>query len=401
MKKVRIGVLGAGKRPRVVLSHLLQQDSEGRLEIGGVWDPDADSVATLRKRLSIDVMLYPDAESLINDPELPWIFVGSPNSFHTEQAVAALDAGKNVFCEKPLAMTLADCLSIRDAVKRSGSTFVFGLELRYSPHYRKIAELVHGGAIGKVISMEFNETIHIDLGGYIFGSWRRDRSKSGSFLLEKCCHDLDLANWLLGSLPVAVASFGGTNIFLEENEFLANRLGVSREGRKAYSTAEDPHGVSPFSPGSDIVDNQVAILEYANGVRATFHTNCNTAIAERRFYICGTEGTLRADMRESTIEVKRIGFDTETEVIQTIHSDEHAGGDPEIARGLYGAMVHGIDPKASIYEGLCSAITVFGVDQAMGERTVLDLRPMWREAGIDPEGVSDKKWRSTSEPAMA
>lgn len=384
MKSIRIGVLGAGKRSRVVLSHLLLQDKDKNLEVSGIWDPDAEAISNWKGRLGIDPTEYTDPESLINDSSLSWIFVGSPNSFHAEQAIAALNAGKDVFCEKPLAMSLEDCLAIRDAVERSGRKFVFGLVMRYSPHYQKMAELVHSGAIGRVISLEFNETLHIGLGGYIFGNWRRSRSRSGTFLLEKCCHDLDIANWLVGSLPVTAASFGGKDFFVEKNSELVDRLGRSPEGARAYSTVEDRHGVGPFSAGSDIVDNQVAIIEYANDVRATFHTNCNTAIPERRFYICGTEGTLRADMKFAQIELQKIGFDTKKELIPTHHSDEHAGGDSELGRGLYQTMMYDATPQASIMEGLCSAISAFGIDEAMFSRSVVDLRPMWREAGIDP-----------------
>ena len=83
------------------------------------------------------------------------------------------------------------------------------------------------------------------------------------------------------------------------------RIGPDEQGVTSYSSWPDPQPVrpSPFDGKADIFDNQVAILEYANGVRGTFHTNCNTGTPERRFYLCGTEGTLRADVVAHTIGV--------------------------------------------------------------------------------------------------
>src|SRR5206468_7637583 len=136
---------------------------------------------------------------MLADPSVSWIMIGSPNNLHCKHAVAALRAGKHVFCEKPLATTLDDCLAIRDAVHASGRQFVVGFTLRYSPFYREVQRLVASGTIGKLISFEFNETLEFNHGGYIHGDWRRLTRLSGGHLLEKCCHDIDIANWIVGS----------------------------------------------------------------------------------------------------------------------------------------------------------------------------------------------------------
>jgi len=81
----------------------------------------------------------------------------------------------------------------------TGRLFNIGLTLRYSPHYRKIKQLLESGAVGDIISMEFNETLDFNHGGYIMGNWRRLREYAGTHLLEKCCHDIDLVNWMVGS----------------------------------------------------------------------------------------------------------------------------------------------------------------------------------------------------------
>jgi Predicted dehydrogenases and related proteins len=137
--------------------------------------------------------------------------------------VAALAAGKNIFLEKPLATTLEDCLAIRSAQKKSGAQVFFGFCLRYAPHFRRVKQIVTSGDLGDILSFEFNETLFFSHGGYIVGNWRRLTKNAGPHILEKCSHDMDIANWLLGSRAVRVASFGGRNFFTPKYKHIQER----------------------------------------------------------------------------------------------------------------------------------------------------------------------------------
>jgi len=386
---VNIGLIGCGSRLRSVVQWLINEDLERRIRVQSAYDPDPISCSALREAFGQECRITASEEELVSDPRITWVFIGSWNCHHARHAILALDAGKHVFCEKPLATTLEDCFAIRKAARKSGRVFAFGLVLRYSPHYQRIIEVIRSGAIGKIISFEFNETLGFNHGGYIFGNWRRERQNAGTHILEKCCHDLDLANWIIGSLPVRVASFGGRNFYLPENARHAGRIGPNEKGRPAYGSWHDPHRRDPFDGHGDIYDNQVAILEYANGVRASFHTNCNAGMPERRFYICGTEGTLRADLVTGSIEIQKIGWNAQIEKID-LHledrgGDGHGGGDEVMARSMVETLLRGVAPLASVEDGIKSAIVAFGIDKAADEGSVVDLRTMWKQAGIDPD----------------
>ena len=382
MKPVRLGLIGPGARLRGIVGRLLNHAPAHSIEVVAAYDPSPRSIQSLRDELGIEIEEALSEEVIFNRPDIDWAFIGSWNVFHARQAIGALLSGKHVFCEKPLATTREDCLAIRDAAVKSGRIFSFGLVLRYSPHYQKVRELVAKGTIGKIISFEFNETLGFNHGGYIFGNWRRHTANAGSHLLEKCCHDLDLANWIIDSLPVRVASFGGKDFFLPKNEHHIRRIGPDDIGKPAYGTWTDPDGISPFSEGSNIVDNQVAILEYANGCRATFHTNCNAGIPERRFYICGTEGSIRADALTGHIEWQRIDHAPQMEKVNMGHAGGHAGGDETMATALAATLLQGKPPLASVEEGVRSCLVAFAIDQAMEEKKVVDLLPWWQAAGI-------------------
>lgn len=376
---MRLLILGTGGMAAQHAKHFAAID--GVTLVGGV-DVDPNRLAAFNKEHGIENGFA----SL--DAALAWgnfdaIANVTPDSIHHATSIAALKAGKHVFCEKPLATSLEDCLAVRNAIHKSGRTFSFGLVLRYSPHYQKVKDLVASGSIGKIVSFEFNETLHFNHGGYIFGNWRRNRSVAGTHLLEKCCHDLDLANWITGSLPVKAASFGGTDFFVPENAPHASRIGLNKDGQPAYSVWKDPHGISPFSEGADIADNQVAILQYASGARATFHTNCNSGIPERRFYICGTEGGLRADLHSGIIEFQRIGHDSKIERVSDGTMDLHGGGDKRLATALAATILEGKAPLATVEDGMKACVTAFGIDEAMDTGKVIDLKPMWNRCGIE------------------
>ncbi len=235
--------------------------------------------------------------------------------------------------------------------------------------------------------MEFNETVGFNHGGYIMGDWRRLRKNAGTHLLEKCSHDIDLACWMVESLPQRVASFGGLNFFVPENEKRIKEVGRDPRpdsrysGREAYLAWQGLVAENPFTSDKDIFDNQVAIIEFNNAARATFHTNINAAIPERRMYLLGTEGALRADVLNGHIETQRIGFDSQLEIISSGTDNSHGGGDDVLATELADAMLYGRTPAVGINEGLISAATCFGIDEAADTRNVVVMQPYWEKIG--------------------
>ena len=373
---VGVGMIGCGGMGISVARHLLAQAPD--VELRGMFDPLEDAINSAKKQLNVDPKVYNDYHELLASDDIQWVLIASWNCHHYQQVLDAFDAGKHVFCQKPLGITPEECVAMYRRWKKTNLMFSIGFTLRYSPHYRKINSLIREGAIGDIISFEFNETLDFNHGGYIMGDWRRLREYAGTHLLEKCCHDLDLANWMVDSKAKRVASFGGLNFFKPENAHHIERLGKNKDGVDAYRTWQHKSNkfgpsMNPFTSDKDIIDNQVAIIEYENGVRATFHTNCNTGLPERRMYVCGTEGTIRSDVRNGQLQVCRIGFDTEVEDVQAIKGEGHGGGDSVLAKELADSMLKGAAPAAGIEDGLFSSFTAFAIDEAMDNGTIIDL----------------------------
>lgn len=384
MRQIGIGIIGCGSRINGVLRQILPNSKN--LKVVALFDPGAGRTDLFRREFNPEAKVYGDYRKLAADKDVDWVVVGSWNCYHHDHVLAAFKAGKHVFCEKPLATNLEDCVDMVKAWKKSGKRFSIGFTLRYSPHYRKIHELISRGKIGRPISFEFNETLAFNHGGYIMADWRRQTKWAGTHLLEKCCHDIDLANWMVGAKAARVASFGGLDFFLPKNKKHQKRIGKNKDGVDAYMTwtvSRPKEYDNPFTSKKDIIDNQVAIIEYENGVRATFHTNCNSGIPERRMYVVGTEGALRADVISGSIELQRIGWDTKLENAFSGVKGGHGGGDTVLGKSVAESMLKGKAPFTGIEDGLLAAVTCFGIDEAMRKGQVVDMRPLWRRAGLE------------------
>jgi predicted dehydrogenase len=381
MKK--IGLVGCGGRIRGVTRRVLEYNSK---------DISVEAVYDISERSISDTLgLFPGArvcktyDEMLADPEIDWIFIGSFNAAHREHAIPALKSGKNVFCEKPLATTLDDCLAIAEAAKDSPSKFIVGFVLRYSPFYKKVKELLDADKVGDILSFEFNETLHPNHGAAMHGNWRRHSSAGGTFLMEKCCHDIDLMLWLTGSRPARVASFGGLNFFKPENaDYLKlrepNEDGIPYylHGLKTGHYVGKEDNICPFNDDKDVIDNQVAILELANSVRAAFHLCTHAAIQERRFYICGTKGAIRANVLTGLIEYCPTGWNAEIETFTPIAGDGHGGADELMSAEIAECIINGTEMSTPLEAGLMSSFTCLGIDQAREEGIIVDMNNYWK-----------------------
>ena len=113
MKKLGIGVIGCGGRLRDVFGHLTRATDQ--VEIVALCDPNPHSIEATKAAYNPAARVHEDYQALVRDPAVEWVMIGSWNCFHARHTIAAFEAGKNVFCEKPLALSVDDCLAIRDA----------------------------------------------------------------------------------------------------------------------------------------------------------------------------------------------------------------------------------------------------------------------------------------------
>ena len=139
-------------------------------------------------------------ERILADPEVDVVLITTRNQHHARQALAALEAGKHVFVEKPMALTGEECRDLHRAVEKSGRVLSVGFNRRFAPDYRRQKEYLAQRQGPAVIHCRMNSP------GISGTYWMADPSIGGAILGE-ACHFVDLMYWLLDTEPVSVAAY--------------------------------------------------------------------------------------------------------------------------------------------------------------------------------------------------
>jgi 1,5-anhydro-D-fructose reductase (1,5-anhydro-D-mannitol-forming) len=148
-------------------------------------------------------------DALLGWPEIDAVYISSTNEKHHAQAMAALDAGKHVLCEKPLAMTVAEAALMVAFAENSGRVFATNHHLRCSGSHRTIRDLIAGGRVGRVLSLRLFHAVHLPQS---LQGWRiTDAAAGGGVIPDITVHDADVARFLLGEDPVAVVAQSATS----------------------------------------------------------------------------------------------------------------------------------------------------------------------------------------------
>jgi len=190
-KELVVALLGCGTYGRV---HARSCVEESRLRLKWVWSPTRSRCSKVASAFGADVPQ--DWMGAIEDPEVDLVIIATPDYAHTEFAVAALDAGKHVFLEKPMAMSVPECLEIIRARERTGKKLMVDYHNRWYPPAFAAREAIRSGRIGQPVSATFvlSDTISWVTRNMSWG----DRSGPEWFLMS---HIADLACWMLSDQP--------------------------------------------------------------------------------------------------------------------------------------------------------------------------------------------------------
>jgi len=152
-----------------------------------------------------DARVYTDYRELLLDPAVEAVDICLPTDLHAEVAVAALRAGKHVLCEKPMALTVADCDRMIAAADAADRILMIAHCIRFWPEYTVLKEIVDGGQYGKVTYASFRRLS--PLPDWSEGDWMLDPGRSGGSILDLHIHDADFVAYLLG-MPRKVFATG-------------------------------------------------------------------------------------------------------------------------------------------------------------------------------------------------
>ena len=277
--RVRLGFIGVGAQGRAQLGNVdpIYGEVRALCDINPSQLALADGV--LEKNKMPPARHYADWRAMLQQEDVEAVIMAPPLWAHADLAVGCLEAGKHVLCEKMMAWDVDGCERMRAAAERSGKVLEIGYQRNYNPTYRAAYEgIIKTGLLGDIY--------HVRLAWHRNGSWRRkgeppskeyDASRWGyptfdhlynwrlywkysqGLMAELCSHQVNAANWFLGSAPEAVIASGGLYRFPENRE---------------------------------VYDHVYATFEYSGGRTAVFSSIESNAFDDYYEMYLGTKGTL-------------------------------------------------------------------------------------------------------------
>src|SRR5499427_1375277 len=288
------GVIGTGNRGSADLASVLAQPEAKVMALCDIKPDRLDKAATAAA--AHKPATYRDYQQLLARSDIDAVVIATPCDLHVEMAIAALKAGKHVYCEKPAGINTASIQQLVDAARSSDRVFQIGQQMRSMARLRRTIDKVHKGVIGDVIMVKAQRHAAADLPhDSSSNDWFFDAKRSGDVIVEMSVHNLDVCNWVIASRPERAAGFGGTLLW-----------------------KDDP-------PGRTNMDGYSLSYEYANGVKMSytqvfFHPRGMPGNGQTT-YVYGTKGGV--DLEKAT--AYSLDRDTKPMVLaEKVQEDRHA-----------------------------------------------------------------------------
>jgi myo-inositol 2-dehydrogenase/D-chiro-inositol 1-dehydrogenase len=228
--RIKVGIIGAGYIGGVHASVLARDE---RVVISAVYDVDSERADRLARTVGA-VTAY-DAEQLLSGVEA--VYITTPNTKHTGLALAAIEAGKHVFCEKPMATTVDDAKAILDRASASPRAFQVGHNRRFAPVY---------ASLNQVLGNVRPHSVHVKMnrGELINPPWVAEPEITGGFLFETTIHMFDLLRFLFGEVKQMDAA-GSSHEYPEVDDFSV-LLGFESGLHATLASSADASWLFPF-----------------------------------------------------------------------------------------------------------------------------------------------------------
>lgn len=250
--KIKVGVIGAGRIGKIHASNIIKNFAD--VEVKAVADINADALRDWAAEMGIQ-HVYADYKKVIEDQDIDAVIICSSTDTHSQITIEAAQAGKHIFCEKPIDYDIDRIHQALEAVKVAGVKFQVGFNRRFDHNFKKVRELIQKGSIGdvqivKVISRDPTpppaEYVKV----------------SGGMFLDMTIHDFDMVRYLTGSEVIEV--YANAAVLVD----------------KAIGEAGD-------------VDTALISLKFANGAIGMID-NCRQAVYgyDQRVEILGTKGSI-------------------------------------------------------------------------------------------------------------
>ena len=292
--KLRFSIIGCGK---IASRHAKQIIEKGRLVgVCDIVNENADAMA-----LEFNTQAYYNITEVLK-LEADIIVICTPNYLHASQTIQCLNAGFNVICEKPMALTEADCDEMIRASEKNNRKLFIVKQNRFNPPVVAVKKLIDEGKLGAIHVVQLNCFWNRD-SNYYKSSWKGKKDKDGGILFTQFSHFIDLLYWFMGDVTEA----------------------------KSYSSNFQHKNVTEFD------DAGVVIIKFANNAIGTINFTINS-------FEKNMEGSITLFGEKGTIKIGREYFNTlEYQCIENLHEIIIENGNPSNNYGAYSGSMSNHD----------------------------------------------------------
>lgn len=412
-RPIEMMLIGAGNRGTFAYGGFAERNPH-RVRFVAVAEPDD----ARRERFASEHGIRKDRcfrswEEALSRPQLaPAALNATMDQSHLTSTLATLAAGYDCLLEKPMATTPVDCMRLVQAAERRGRVLQICHVLRYTPFWGTLHDILASGRLGQVITVTHHENVaywHM-AHSFVRGNWGSAAS-SAPMILAKCCHDLDILSWNLGSPVRRLSSFGRLTHFRAESSpqgapprctdgcpaqdacpYYAPRLylrentgwpvsvislDLSMESR-LKALQEGPYGRCVYHCDNDVVDHHIINMELESDTTITFAMHGHSHNNVRTMRYDGTRATLRASEANHEIVIHDHLTGSEETILPGRVSGGHGGGDAGVMNAFVRAVRDPASPAlTSARASVESHLMGFAAERARLDGTMIDM-PTYR-----------------------
>jgi predicted dehydrogenase len=385
---LRIGVIGAGGRGTLAGNWA----KSPRAAVVAASDPRPEGFAELSRAAGTDAFeKFDDYRRVLDCKDVDAVLVSSPDWLHEEHATAALAAGKHVYCEKPLAITIKGCDRILLAAKKARRKLMVGFNMRHMNFVRTMKEIVDSGAIGELKTAWCRHFVGFG-GRFYFHDWHAEKSKATSLLLQKGSHDIDVMHWIAGSYSKRVVGMGALSYYGGEkpDKLVCSKCDERESCPEAVLAKRLDQQLCCFRKAVDVLDNQMVLMQLENGVQACYLQCHFSPDYFRNYTFIGTEGRVENVRTPEEKAADHVGesrvmlftrksgsyreYANRTYDVKPAGSDGHGGADGRICQDFLEYVLDGKEPVSPAVAGRYSvAVGCLGAESIAKGGVPLDV----------------------------
>ncbi len=409
----RLVLVGTGSRGTSTWGRTLMASHADYVELVGLCDINAKRVEYARDYIGLDIPTYraSDFETMIRETRPDTVMVTTPDCFHADYVVRALDLGCDAISEKPLTTEVEQCRAILEAEKRSGRQVATTFNARHGNASEEIKKVLVSGELGRIISAEFQEYLDVQHGASYFRRWHGKKRFSGSLLVHKASHHFDQMNWWLQAEPSEVHAFGSVAFYGANGPFRSPRcrdcgfkdrcdfywdITESQRYMDMYVSCESEDGYfrdgCVFDNTIDTYDAMTVEVKYGNGTLLAYSLNAFMPYEGQRIAFNGEKGRLDVQVfnrqpweveQAADFRLTKSFGETKTWTVGR-GTGGHGGADEKLKNLLF--LPEHADPlgqRAGSREGILSSLigiaarTSIDTGEPVKLGDLLELPPVW------------------------